>query len=52
MSSLELTTPEGGVSNKIGVYNIVITLDGTVADAEAWANSFDIETILGAIDGE
>lgn len=52
LSSIELSTPEGGVSNKIGVFNIMITLDGTVADAEAWANSFDIQEILGAIDGE
>jgi len=50
LSKIELATPNDGVANKAGVYNVTITLNGTVADAEAWAKTFDTGKILSVID--
>ena len=50
LSKIELATPNDGVANKTGVYNVTITLNGTVADAEAWAKRFDTGRILSVID--
>ena len=49
LSSFTLATPEDGVTDKTGIYNIVINLSGTLADIEAWANGIDIEPILKTI---
>lgn len=50
LSKIELRTAQDGVSNRTGVYHVVIQLNGTLADAEAWAKSFDYGAILGVID--
>jgi hypothetical protein len=50
LSKIELRTANDGVTNKTGVYHIVIQLNGTVADAEAWAKTFDFGAMLGVID--
>ena len=43
-------TAADGVGNKIGVYHVVIQLNGAVPDLEAWAKSFDYGAMLGVID--
>jgi hypothetical protein len=50
LSKVELRTPDDGVTNKTGVYNVTITLNGTVADAEAWAKTFDSGQVLSVVD--
>jgi hypothetical protein len=50
LSKIELRTADDGMPNKTGVYHIVIQLNGTVADAEAWAKTFDFGAMLGVID--
>jgi hypothetical protein len=50
LSKIELRTAQDGVSNKTGVFHIVIQLNGAVADAEAWVKTFDLSAMLGVID--
>jgi len=50
LSKIELRTAQDGVSNKTGVFHIVIQLNGAVADAEAWAKTFDLSAMLAVID--
>lgn len=50
LSKIELRTDQNGVGNRTGVYHVVIQLNGTVADAEAWVKTFDYDAILGVID--
>jgi hypothetical protein len=50
LSKIELRTANEGVTNKTGVYHVVIQLNGTVADAEAWVQTFDFDAMLGVID--
>lgn len=50
LSKIELRTAQDGVSNKTGVFHIVIQLNGAVADAEAWVKDFDLSAMLGVID--
>jgi hypothetical protein len=50
LSKVELRTADDGMPLKTGVYHVVITLSGTLADAEAWAQSFDFDAMLGVID--
>jgi hypothetical protein len=50
LSKIELRTAQDGVSNKTGVYHVVIDLNGTLADLEAWVQTFDYAKILGVID--
>jgi hypothetical protein len=50
LAKIELRTAQDGVGNKIGVYHVVIQLNGAVPDLEAWAKSFDYGAMLGAID--
>ena len=52
LSSLELKTPDDGVTNKTGVFNLQISLQGAIADAEAWVKSFDTGTMLSVIDSQ
>ena len=49
LSSFTLSTPDDGVGNRIGVYNITITLDGEPEDIEAFAQSFDTDAMLAQI---
>ena len=50
LAKIELRTADDGVSNKTGIYHVVIQLNGAVPDLEAWAKSFDYGAILGVID--
>jgi hypothetical protein len=50
LSKIELRTANDGVSNRTGVFHVVIQLNGTLADAEAWAQDFDFGAMLGVID--
>ena len=50
LSSIELKTPEGGVGNRTGVFNVTVTMHGTVGDAEAWAQKIDVGAVLAVID--
>lgn len=50
LSKIELATPQDGVSNKAGVFNITVSLNGKLADAEAWAKAFNTSAILAVID--
>jgi len=52
LAKIELRTADEGVGSKIGVYHVVIQLNGSVADAEAWAKSFNYGAMLGAIDAQ
>jgi DNA-directed RNA polymerase subunit F len=52
LSKIELRTAQDGVSNKSGIFHIVITLSGVLADIEAWAQSFDTSAMLGVIDSQ
>ena len=50
LSKIELRTADDGVTSKTGVYHVVIQLNGTLADSEAWAQTFDFDAMLGVID--
>lgn len=50
LSKIELRTDDEGMPLKAGVYHVVIQLNGTLADAEAWAQKFDFGAMLGVID--
>jgi hypothetical protein len=50
LSKIELRTADTGVSNKTGLYHIVIQLSGSVTDAEAWVNTFKFAPMLAVID--
>lgn len=52
LAKIELRTADDGVGNKVGVYHVVIQLNGAVPDLEAWAKSFDYGAILGVIDSQ
>jgi hypothetical protein len=52
LSKIELKTPDSGVSNKTGVFNIQISAQGTLADAEEWVKSFDTAAMLSVIDSQ
>ena len=50
LSKIELRTAQDGVASKTGVFHVVIQLNGTLADAEAWAQDFNFGAMLGVID--
>ncbi len=50
LSKIELRTASDGVTKKTGVYHVVIQLNGTLADAEAWVQTFDFGAMLAVID--
>ena len=50
LSKIELRTSDDGVTNKTGVYHVVIQLNGTIADIESWVMSFDFDAMLGVMD--
>ena len=52
LAKIELQTSDNGVGNKVGVYHVVIQLNGAVADLESWVKSFDYGAMLGAIDAQ
>jgi hypothetical protein len=50
LSQVDLSTPQDGVENRIGVFNVEITLRGGVADIEALAQRLDTDAVLAVID--
>jgi DNA-directed RNA polymerase subunit F len=52
LSKIELRTAQDGVANKSGIYHIVISLNGTLTDIEAWAQSFDTAAMLTVFDSQ
>ena len=50
LSQFELRTPNDGVTNKSGIYHIVISAHGSVPDIEAWVMGFDFDAMLGVFD--
>lgn len=50
LSKIELRTADDGVSNRAGVFHIVIQMNGAVADIESWVQGFDFGAMLGVID--
>jgi hypothetical protein len=52
LSKIELRTGNDGVANKTGVFHVVIQLNGTLADTEAWVQNFNFGPMLGVIDAQ
>jgi len=50
LSKVELNTPDDGVSNRTGIYNVTIWLNGTMADIEAVAKGIETADVLAVID--
>ena len=50
LSKIELRTADDGVTNKTGVFHVVIQLNGAMADLESWVQTFDFDAMLGVID--
>jgi hypothetical protein len=50
LSKIELRTADDGVGSKTGLYHIVIQLNGSVTDAEAWVKTFKFAPMLAVID--
>jgi hypothetical protein len=50
LSKIEFRTGDTGVTNKTGLYHIVIQLNGSVTDAEAWVKNFNFAPMLAVID--
>lgn len=50
LAKIELRTADNGVTNKTGVYHVVIQMNGSLADMESWVAKFDFAKILGVID--
>jgi hypothetical protein len=50
LSKIELRTADDGVSNRTGVFHVVIHLDGALADVESWVRTFDYAAMLAVFD--
>lgn len=50
LSKIELRTADDGVTNRTGVFHIVISLDGALADVESWVKGFDFPAMLKLFD--
>lgn len=50
LAKIELRTAQDGVTNRTGVYHVVIQLNGALADIESWVASFDYPAMLGVFD--
>lgn len=50
LSKIELRTDENGVTNRTGVFHVVIQVNGALADAESWVKSFDFPAIVKVVD--
>lgn len=50
LSKVELRTADDGVTNRSGVYHVVIRLDGALADIEPWVQDFDYAAIMTVFD--
>lgn len=50
LSKIELRTPQDGVSNRSGIFNVMIALNGTSDDIDAMAKAIDVAAVLAVID--
>ena len=50
LSKVELRTADDGVTNRSGVFHVVIQLDGALADIEQWVQHFDYPAIMTVFD--
>jgi hypothetical protein len=50
LSSFELRTADDGVTNKTGLFHIVIQANGALADIESWVEGFDFPAMLALFD--
>ena len=50
LASFELRTAQDGVTNRVGVFHIVIQINGALADIQSWVESFDFPAMLAVID--
>jgi hypothetical protein len=50
LAKIELRTADDGVTNRSGVFHVVIQIDGALADIEPWVESFDYPAMLGVFD--
>jgi hypothetical protein len=49
---VELRTPQDGVSNRSGVFNVTITLNGGVEDIKSLAQGINTGAVLAVIDSQ
>ncbi len=52
LSKVELRTPQDGVSNRSGVFNVTITLNGATEDIKSLAQGIDTSAVLAVIDSQ
>lgn len=52
LSKIELKTPEDGVSNRAGVFNVTITMNGNIDDIESRAKGIDVAGVLAVVDSQ
>lgn len=50
LSKIELRTAEDGVTNRSGVFHVVIQIDGELPDIESWVEGFDYPAMLAVFD--
>jgi len=50
LSKVELRTADDGVTNRSGVFHVVIQLNGALADIEPWVQSFDYSAMMAVFD--
>jgi hypothetical protein len=52
LSKVELRTPQDGVSNRSGVFNVTVTLYGALEDIKSAAQGIDTSAVLAVIDSQ
>ncbi|MDA1063706.1 MAG: hypothetical protein O2907_05115 [Proteobacteria bacterium] len=52
LSKVELRTPQEGVSNRSGVFNVTVTLYGALEDLKSLAQGIDTSAVLAVIDSQ
>jgi len=52
LAKVELRTASDGVTNRSGVFHVVIRLDGSLPDIESWVGSFDYPAMLTVFDSQ
>jgi len=50
LSKIELRTADDGVTNRSGVFHVVIRLTGSLPDIEDWVEGFDYSAMLAVVD--
>jgi hypothetical protein len=52
LARVELSTPQDGVSNRSGVFNVTISLNGPVDEIQALAKNINTSAVLAVIDSQ